>query len=122
MVILTIVVMLLACNLSCHVTKQLYLKTVQFLEGINASSIRRMSFAFHKVQWRHFSGVVGRFRNTFVEFLQDSAYQKLFKSVFLTELFENKYVAIFGDTLYIDKTFHSENVNTGWSFARSVNL
>ena len=33
--------------------------------------------AFHKVRWRHFSGVVDRFRNTCVEFLWDFVCQKL---------------------------------------------
>ena len=38
--------------------------------------------AFHKVQWRYISGVVDRFKNTYVEFLQDFVYQ------ILTELFK----------------------------------
>ena len=45
--------------------------------------LSRMIFsAFHKAQWRHFSGVVDRFKNTYVEFLQDFVYQ------ILTELFK----------------------------------
>jgi len=40
-----------------------------------------------KVQWQHFSGVVVRFRNTYVEFLQDSAHQN-YIGLFLTELFK----------------------------------
>jgi len=34
---------------------------------------------FHKVQSQHFSGVLDRFQNACVEFLQDSVHQKLFK-------------------------------------------
>ena len=69
------------CNVAClkfklHVIKQLaMLRTVNFFEGRNASSIRRMNFAFHKVQWQHILGVVDRFKNTYAEFLQDSVYQ-----------------------------------------------
>jgi len=40
------------------------LRTIHFFNGRNASSIRCMNFAFHKVQWRHFSGVVDKFKNT----------------------------------------------------------
>ena len=62
------------------------LRTIHFFKGRNASSIRCMNFAFHKVLWRHFSGVVDTFRNTYVEFLHDSVYQKLFKSVYFDEV------------------------------------
>ena len=58
-----------------------YLRTAHFFQRRNASSIM-MELAFHKVQWRHFSGVEDRFKNTYVEFLQDSVYQKLFKLVY----------------------------------------
>ena len=46
-------------------------------------------FWYHKVQWRHFSGVVDRFKNTYVEFLQDAVHQKLFKSVYFHGVIKN---------------------------------
>ena len=56
------------------------------------------------VQWRHFSSVVDRFKTTYVEFLQDSVYQKLFKSVyFLRNYSKNKNVATFlGHTVHCE--------------------
>ena len=48
-------------------------------EHLQLLLLLKMKFsAFHKVQWQHFSGVVDRFKNTYVEFLQDSVYTKLF--------------------------------------------
>ena len=94
--------MLLVENLSCRVTKQLAIKNRPLFEGINANSIRHTNSAFYKIHRRHFSGVVSRFKKTYVEFIQDSTEPKLFKLVyglFLTELFKNENVAIFWDTL-----------------------
>ena len=43
-----------------------------------------------------FLGVVDRFKNTYVEFLHDSVYQKLFKSVYFSRSYsKNKNVATF---------------------------
>ena len=65
-------------------------------EGRSASSIRCMISAFHKVHWQYFSGEVDMFKNTDVEFLQESGCQKLFKSVyFWWNYFKNKNVATF---------------------------
>jgi len=79
-----------------------YLRTIHFFKGRNACSIRCMNFAFHKVQWRHFSGVVDRFKNPYVEFLQDSVYQTLLKSVYFSWSYsKNKNVATFlGHTVH----------------------
>ena len=68
-------------NLPCDKTTG-YLRTIHFSKGRNANFVRCMNSAFHKVHWRHCSGVVDRFKNTYVEFLQDSVYQKLFESVY----------------------------------------
>ena len=77
-----------------------YSRTIHFFKGRHASSIRCMNFAFYKVQWRHFSGVVDRFKTTYVEFLQDFVYQKLFKLVYFSRSnSKNKNVATFWDTL-----------------------
>ena len=61
--------------------------------------LKMIFYAFHKIHWQHFSGVVDRFRNTCVVFLQDSVYQKMAKithiSLFLTELFKKINVATF---------------------------
>jgi len=46
-----------------------YLSSIHFFEGRNANSIKRMNSAFYKVQWRHFSVVMDRFKITYVEFL-----------------------------------------------------
>jgi len=43
-------------------------------------------FAFHK--WRHFADVVDRFRYFYVEFLQDSLYQKLYISVYFDRVIQ----------------------------------
>jgi len=59
------------------------------------SAVEMIFSAFHKVQWRHFSDVVDRFKNTYV-FLQDSVYQKLFISVYFQRSYsKNKNVITF---------------------------
>jgi len=50
-----------------------------FKRGIT-TSIRCMRFAFHKIQWRNFSGVVNTFKIDVWKVPQDSMYQKSFKS------------------------------------------
>ena len=63
---------------------------------VAVSLLKMICSAFHKVQWRHFSGVVDRFRNTYVEFLPDSVYQKLFRSVYFKRSYpRNKNIATF---------------------------
>jgi len=59
-----------------------------------------MNFAFHKVQWRHFSGVVDRFKITYVEFLYGSVYQKNIQiGLFFTELFQKNVATFLGHTV-----------------------
>ena len=55
-----------------------------------------MNFAFHEVQWRHFSGVVDRFKNTYVEFFSGFCVPKIIQiGLFFMELIKNINVVTF---------------------------
>ena len=88
--VLTFVVKLLVGNLSCHVKNWIFKNHSLFRkkEMQVPSDAWIVNCAFHKVQWRHFSGVVDRFRNTYLEFLQDSLPKSIHIGWFLTELFK----------------------------------
>jgi len=66
-----------------------------FKRGI-ATSIRCMRFAFHKIQWRNFSGVVNTFKIDCVNSSSGFDVPKIFQiSRFLTELFKKYKVDVF---------------------------
>ena len=60
-----------------------YLRTIHFWgKTCNFHQMHELCISKVGLKWRHFSGVVDRFRITYVEFRQDSVYHKLFKSVY----------------------------------------
>ena len=84
-------VMLLVWILSCHLKKTtVYIRTIRLGGLSNANSIRCTNSVFHKVQWWHFSGVIGKLKVVYVNF----------SGIMCTEIFEevikNKMCTYFG--------------------------
>ena len=76
--LLTIAVKLLVSNLSCQCAmwqNNWLFKNYPLSDERNASSIKCMNSASHKIQWRHISSVVDKFKNTYAEFLRDATHQ-----------------------------------------------
>ena len=94
MVTLAIAVMLIVWNLSWHVKQQL---------AIEEPSTFSKKCKFHQMHEFYisqgtvaiFSGVVDRFRNTYVKFSQDCVYQKLFISAYFDAVIQKYNVYVF---------------------------
>jgi len=52
---------------SCRATKQLFIEEDATTFLSNATLIRRIGSAFHKVQWQTFSGELDRIKNAYIK-------------------------------------------------------